>query len=242
MRAVPESGSLLPRRAFVRTLGGVVAGLPLVGCDSGGGDTDSQIPTLTDRPVLTEWAHDIIRVGAPMSELPVAYVSMERRQVFVDQEFRDRASWLLQAHISVSTWHWRIPLPGDPEGIPIAPGDHLREFEELSIREWDPSMLPAMDDIRIRRGRPVRRQLSLDCAELAGVRTVELEGESGDVRPLEAWVQGGPWEVVVSDQTSIDTLREDFRLLGTARRFRSRGCDGAGEAVQIVGWGARPER
>ena len=130
--------SLLSRRGFVRLAGGatgVWAATGSTGCSVDGRRSEADVPLLTDRPILTQWADGIVQVEAPARELPVAYVSMAHRQVFVDPEFRDRASWLLRAHISVSTWHWRIPLPGDPDGVPIAPGDEEREFEELSIRE-----------------------------------------------------------------------------------------------------------
>lgn len=62
-----------------------------------------------------------------------------------------------------------------------------------------------------------------------------------DPRPLEAWFRGGPYDVIVSDETAADTMREDFRLFGTALRFRGRACAGAGEVVQIAGWAARPD-
>jgi len=238
-----DEATSLSRRGFVRLVGlaagsGVAAGV--VSCRPDRARSDADASPLTDRPILTEWADGIVQVETPARELPIAYVSMAHRLVFVDPEFRDRASWLLRAHISVSTWHWRIPLPDDVEGVPIAPGDELREFEEVSIREWDPSMPPAMDDIRIRRGRPVVRRLTLDCVELTGVRTVDVEVDtSNDPRPLEAWLRGGPYDVVVSDESAADTVREDFRLFGTALRFRGRTCAGAGEVVQIVGWATR---
>ena len=243
---MPDRSGVLTRREFMAVSGGavgVLATFGVAGCSPTQGQANADVPLLTDRPLLTEWADGILRMEAPARELPVAYVSMSHRQVFVDQEFRDRASWLLRAHISVSTWHWRIPLPGDGEGVPIAPGDEAREFEELSIREWDPAMAPAMDDIRIRRGRSVIRRVALDCVELAGVRTVDLEAsQSGvDARPLEAWLRGVPLDVVVSDESTGDTMREDFHLLGTALRFQGRTCTGTGEVVQIAGWAARPD-
>ena len=232
----------LSRRTFIRVTGstiGVSAFASTLGCYPGGKnmeDTD----LMTDRPILTQWADDIVRVGIPLTELPVAYVSMAQRKVFVDPEFRDRASWLLRAHISVSTWHWRIPLPDDPEGVPIVPGDTDREFEELPIREWDPGMSPEIDDIRIRRGRLITRRIMLDCIELAGVRTVDLgPGSLDGARPLEAWVSGSPLYVDLADGSVESTVREDFRILGTAFRFAGRRCQGAGDLVQLVGWAGR---
>ena len=117
----------LSRRTFIRVTGstiGVSAFASNLGCYPGGKnmeDTD----LMTDRLIITCSGRMISKsVGIPLTELPVAYVSMAQRKVFVDPEFRDRASWLLRAHISVSTWHWRIPLPDDPEGVPIGAGGH----------------------------------------------------------------------------------------------------------------------
>lgn len=226
------------RRDFLRVVagGGLVAGsslLPGCGGESGsqgatasedGGTPGVRVDSLT-RPLLQPWADDIVRIAAPSAELPVAYVSMALRQVFVDRDFRDRASFLLDAHISVSTWHWRIPLPGDSVGVPIPPGDAMREFEELDIGEWDPEMQPAMDDIRIRRGRSAVRSVDFSCIPLAGV-----EG------PSEVWYSGGPWDVEISDGGQEDTTREDFRIIGRGLRFATRDCGGVGDAAQFVSW------
>jgi hypothetical protein len=176
--------------------------------------------------VLRGWAADIVHLLAPPSELPVAYVSMALRHVYVDFDYRDRASWLLRAHISVSTALWRIPLPGDPEGQPVVPGDEAREFEEFPMRAWDPSLAPSIDDVRIVRGGPARRPIDFTCVPLAG------GGPDGG----ERWLSGGPMEVPVSDGRSDGTLREDFRIVGTGLRFRERTCAGEGEAVQFVSW------
>ena len=164
-------GTRSDRRAFLRRMTALSVGgasLSLLSCgsrDEGsaesqrGAEGETPVEPIS-RPLLLPWSEGIIRIAAPVAELPVAYVSMASRHVFVDLEFRDRASWLLSAHISVSTALWRIPLPGDPPGQPITPGDDLREFEEVSIRDWDPAMPPAEGDIRIRRGRrtPPRRR------------------------------------------------------------------------------------
>jgi hypothetical protein len=149
---------------------------------------------------------------------------MALRQVFVDYEYRDRATWLLHAHISVSTALWRIPLPGDPEGQPIMPGDQAREFEELPMRSWNPSMPPAIDDIRILRGRPAARSVHFSCIPLVGA---------------DAWLSAGPLNVTVSDGSGAESIREDFRILGTGLRWNERSCAGGGEAVQLLGWARR---
>ena len=164
------------RRTFLRTLG---AAGGLLGVGSAAGctpdvprrDVDSARggpPRVLSRPTLRPWAADIVWIDAPGDEFPVAYVSMARRRVYVDRAYRDRATWLLHAHISVSTALWRIPLPGDPPGEPIMPGDTEREFEEIPMRAWDPSLRPSMDDVRIVRGRPVRRLVDFRCVPLVG--------------------------------------------------------------------------
>jgi hypothetical protein len=148
---------------------------------------------------------------------------MSLRQLFVDYAYRDRASWLLRAHISVSTALWRIPLPGDPPRQPIMPGDEAREFEELPMGAWDPSRTPDSDDVRIVRGAPVLRTVDFRCVPLVD-------------RGAEAWLSGGPLETVVSDGSPADSMREDFRVVGTGLRFNERRCSTSGAAVQYVSW------
>lgn len=260
------------RRAFVRAAGGalVTAEALLAGCapdasrhagrdgPAGGGaaageagsrPTDAGARPPLTRPILRAWADDIVWVATPADELPVAYVSMEERKVFVDYDYRDRAAWLLTAHISVSTALWRIPLPGDERGVPIPPGDTAREFEELSMRAWDPAMRPAMDDVRILRGRPARRVIDFRCVPLAGgvspslSAAVEARGVAGgtdeQVGPVESWLSAGPIATVVSSGTEEGTTREDFRTIGTGARFAARACSGRGDAVQLVSWARR---
>lgn len=221
----------MSRRRFLRALGVASTaggGTFVAGCDratretGSGGDEDA---TPITRPLLRPWADDIVWMADPSRELPVAYVSMERRQVFVDYDFRDRASWLLGAHISVSTALWRIPLPGDPPGQPVTPGDEAREFEELPMREWDASLTPAMDDIRVLRGRPVSRRVQLDCVPLLGTS--------------DSWLSAGPWEIQLSSGEATDSVREDFGVVGTGLLHPERVCAGRGEAVQLLSWAHR---
>jgi len=247
------------RRAFLRTVAGAaMAGAGLSGCvpdtPSGAGrrrSGRSARPPLT-RPVLRSWSDDIVWIDTPAAELPVAYVSMALRQVFVDYDYRDRASWLLRAHISVSTALWRIPLPGDPPGQPITPGDEQREFEERSMRAWDPSMHPAMDDVRIVRGAPIQQRIEFRCIPLAGgvtaaVRAAETARSRGaysaagarEEVSIESWLSGGPLGVVVSDGSAVDATREDFRIVGTGMRYAERTCATDGDAVQYAAWAAR---
>lgn len=226
---------LCDRRAFLRRLGvaGVAAHtLPLVGCAPDRDDrstddaevaplaTDSG-PISIDRPVLLAWGGDGVHLAAPMAELPMAYVSMARREVFVDYESRGLSKWLLDAHISVSTGVWRIPLPGDPPNQPITPGDGVREFEELDIAAWDPSMEPAEGDFRIRRGRPTPLRIEFTCVPLA---------ETG------AWYTGGPWEVLRCAAGGEEACREDFLEIGTGVRHPRRACAEPGVPVRFLSW------
>lgn len=238
----------MTRRRLLRSVGGVVlggvaagvaacrpaasdgAGSGGAGDGAAGGPADGPARTLT-RPVLRPWADDMVWLDVPSMELPVAYVSMARRQLFVDREYRDRAAWLLGAHISVSTALWRIPLPGDPEGEPITPGDEQREFEELSIQDWDPATRPAMDDVRIRRGGSVSVRVELSCVPLVGARWL--------AEPDEAWLTADPWDLHIVDRAGGEPVREDFMVIGRGMRHRDRSCSDAGDAVQYVGWAIR---
>jgi hypothetical protein len=191
-----------------------------------GGAPDGPLAPILSRPLLRPWASDMIWMSARSEELPVAYVSMELRSVFVDYDFRDRAASLLKAHISVSTAHWRIPLPGDPEGQPVMPGDERREFEELSMREWDPTRAPTIDDIRIVRGSRALRRVDFSCVPLAGSSE-------------EFWLAAGPWNVSVAEPGDDDTTREDFMVVGTGLRYDARSCSSDSEGVQFVSWASR---
>lgn len=242
----PRAAERLSRRTLLRRAGAgglsllaATAGCarPDVGAEAGDRGADDRTPgapghldlpaagPLT-RPILRGWSDDIVWIDAPLTELPIAYVSMALRQVFVDRAHRDRAAWLLDAHISVSTWHWRIRLPGDSPAEPITPGDTLREFEELDIGDWEPSMVPSMDDIRIRRGAPVGRRTEFACLPATGER--------------DGWYRGGPWDTVVAGgSVGDDATREEFRVIGTGERYATRACSGESEVVQFVTWSTR---
>jgi hypothetical protein len=183
----------------------------------------------------------MVWLSTPSDEPPVAYVSLETRRVFVDRDYRDRVAWLLDAHISVSTALWRIPLPGDLESEPIMPGDALREFEEMEIGDWSPTMRPSMDDIRIRRGRSALRRVDFRCVPLVG-RGAPRPGSPSDTVAGEpdAWCSAGPWEISVVGASSVGTIREEFMIVGTGVRHSERTCSGSGNVVQMVGWAALP--
>jgi hypothetical protein len=160
-------------------------------------------------------------MAAPLAELPMAYVSMDRRRIYVDYDFRDRVYWALQAHISVSTGVWRIPLPGDSERIPITPGDQLREFEEFALRDWDPTMRPAEGDMRIRAGQAVETSVQFGCVPLTGT------GEFFDA---------GPIQIDRCEASSEDACREDFMSIGPADRHTDRACAEPAGVVSLMTW------
>jgi len=226
------------RRVFLRRMaalgvGGASVSLLACGTAEDGSEVGARADTPIEpisRPLLLPWSEDTVRIAAPVAELPVTYVSMASRRVFVDLEFRDRASWLLSAHISVSTALWRIPLPGDPPGQPITPGDELREFEEVGIRDWDPAMPPAEDDIRIRRGRRVTTSVDFACVP---------GGRVGGTSAGPEWFSAGPWPIDLCSGGLEETTREDFMLVGTGKRHRTRSCDDSGETVRFISWACR---
>ena len=175
------------------------------------------------RPVVVPFG-DAVRIATPPRTRPVAYVSMVTREVFVDREYRDQASWLLGAHISVSTWVWRIPLPGDSPLTPISPGDERREFEELPIGSWDPNRPPSDGDIRIVLGLVASVTLPLDCVPIQGTaHRVSAEVPAVDV------VIPGPGE----------PFREDFGVLGSGARHADPECAPSSSdlpSVALFGW------
>lgn len=167
-----------------------------------------------------------MRIAAPPREQPTAYVSMATRQLFVDHDYRDQVYWDLRAHISVSTGVWRIPLVEDAPRVPITPGDEVREFEELSMREWDPTAAPAEGDIRIMRGRAMPLRIDFACAPLAG---------GG------AWFQAGPWDLLHCGDPSEALCREDLRSVGAGMRYADRDCTQLVGPVRMLTWTALEE-
>jgi hypothetical protein len=164
-------------------------------------------------------------MDAPAFEMPVAYVSMRTHRLFVDSAFRDQVYWDLRAHISVSTGVWRIPLVGDPPTMAIVPGDLLREFEELSEREWDPSEPPALGDIRVMRGVAAPRRVELVCAPFAGGGT---------------WLRAGPWDVQQCAGPAAGLCREDFTSIGVGMRYADRDCTRPRGEVNVLTWVVLP--
>ena len=222
------------RRAFLRRLGAawlVAPTIPILGCGgedapapAGAGSASGEGQRSITRPILLPWSTGTVRIAAPIDEVPMAYVSMGLRQVFVDYAFRDRSNWLLDAHISVSTGVWRIPLPGEPVGQPIQPGDTPREFEELDIVDWDPEMEPAEGDFRVRRGKPASVRVEFSCMPMSA---------SGE------WFSAGAWDVRQCDGVGDQACREDFLDVGGGTRHPGRGCVDSPEPVRFITWACR---
>lgn len=221
----------IDRKTFLRRLAATGLGVPVAsawGCADGGAPSPSGSARASgarlDRPVLLAWSGEGVRIAAPTVERPVAYVSRALRQVFIDRAFRDHSKWILDAHISVSTGLWRIPLPGDPAGEPITPGDELREFEELDISLWTPALEPSEGDFRIQTGRPAPLRIEFECAPVAGG---------------EAWCSAGPFELRRCDGIGGEPCREDFIEVGTGLRHRLHACDGEGVPTRLLSWAVR---
>ena len=174
------------------------------------------------RPVLLPWTGDAVRISAPLSELPAAYVSRGSQRVFIELDSRTQIQVMLAAHISVSTGHWRIPLPGDDLGIPVDAGDALREFEEIHIGEWDATLDPTEGDIRVRHGLRKNVEVAFDCLPMAG---------------QDGWYSAGPWEIAQCTGQGPDLCREDFMDIGTGFHHADRPlCTEPMGSVRYVTW------
>jgi len=191
---------------------------PERGAEVGGEPLD---PSRVTRPVLLPGPGGSVHIAASLAVLPMAYVSVGRMQVFVDYDYRDRASFFLEAHISVSTGVWRIRRPGDPQDQPVTPGDLLREYEELDIAEWDPTMEPALGDVRLLHGGPGPVEIDFSC--------VPMEGDRG-------WYSAGPWRLQRCDPSRGEACREDFVELGVGERHPIRGCADPAAEARFVSW------
>ena len=218
------------RRSFIRRAALAALGAPVVsalGCSPDAPGQLSESPrgeaarrTLT-RQILLPWGPDGVRIAAPITERPVAYMSHGRMEVYVDWDFRDRLHYIFSAHISVSTGHWRIPLPGDTSRVPIQAGDALREFEEIDMREWNASLEPTENDVRILRGSPTDVSIDVSCTPLSG----------GGV-----WLNGGPWDLRRSGAPNDELCREDLTEIGTGTRYDDRDCTRPSGSVRFVTW------
>jgi hypothetical protein len=165
-----------------------------------------------------------VRIDAPPAERPVAYVSFGRKEAYIDLEYRERVRYVLSAHISVSTGHWRIPLPGDSPTVPVQPGDPVREFVEIDMRTWDASMEPTEGDLRVLRGSLEPVTLRMTCQPLSG---------GG------AFASGGPWELQRGGQPNDELCREDLMEIGSGTRFEDRDCTRPVGNMRFVTWAWR---
>jgi hypothetical protein len=219
------------RRAFLHraaTLGLAGPALATLGCSleetrRDEEDPDSTAPVIT-RPVLLPWTDDAVRIAAPLSALPLGYVSRGLMRIFVGPERRLEVRDLLVAHISVSTGLWRIPLPGDDLRIPVLAGDELREFEETHIGDWDATLDPTEGDFRIRRGQRETVGVAFDCMPMAS---------------RDGWYSAGPWEIAQCTGQGTDLCREEFGDIGTGFRYSGRplgACSEPAGEVRYVTW------
>lgn len=217
------------RRSFLRRVTALGLAAPTVstlGCGMEQIRSEDEGPRFAGlaitRPVLLPWTDDAVRIRAPLSELPLAYISRGLRTVFIGLDSRIEISVMLAAHISVSTALWRIPLPGDDLAIPIDVGDELREFEEIHIGQWDATMDPTEGDFRVRRGLRENVEVAFDCLPMAG---------------REGWYSAGPWDIAQCTGRGPDLCREDFMDIGTGFHHDDRPlCTEPVGAVRYVTW------
>ncbi|MGD8728168.1 MAG: hypothetical protein PVJ80_10920 [Gemmatimonadota bacterium] len=216
------------RRAFLRRAAIAALGMPVasaLGCTLERQDRGARSEPLGPvRPILLPWGDDAVRIAAPPRERPVAYMSRRYMMIWVDHEFRDRLSYALNAHISVSTGHWRIPLPGDPPNIPITPGDERREYEEFDARFWDAEIEPAEGDVRILRGIPTRSEVRIECQPLSGGGT---------------WLSAEPLRLFRCGPPGPGLCREDLMEVGTAASFADWDCTQGSGSMRLVTWACR---
>ena len=224
----------LDRRTFLKHLSSVsLVGttLPLVGCISDRALELEEVPAETppesalvrsiNRPILVLWSADTVRILNPTSVLPLAYVSLGLRRVYVDNPFRDRVIGLLNAHVSVSTGLWRIPLPGDRPEQPLVPGDTSREFEVAEIWDWDPKADPTEGDFRIMPGGRVNIRVHFSCQPISG---------------RNEWFSAGPWDIDQCDPSLDGACREDFQEVGDGSRHAKRDCGRRTETIRYLTW------
>ena len=237
MKGMDDSGFIrlrLDRRTFLKhassaSLAGLA--LPLASCIrdgttkseelSDGAIAGSAVVRTINRPILIPWSDNTVRILDTTSALPLAYVSLGLRRVYVENMVRDQVIGLLNAHVSVSTGLWRIPLPGDRPEQPLIPGDTSREFEVAEIWDWDPKADPTEGDFRIMAGAGVRTNIHFSCQPISG---------------KEEWYSAGPWSVDQCDPSLDGACREDFQQVGEGIRYTDRNCSRPGETVGFLTW------
>jgi len=215
------------RRTFLRRAAAAALGVPVVtalGCTVERQPTDDAVDVGPPRPILLPWGPDAVFLAAPPRERPVCYMSRRTMEIWIDLDFRARLEFALGAHISVSTGHWRVPLHGDPENIPIQAGDPLREFEEIDMRMWDAEIAPMEGDVRVLRGTPVSSDVRIECQPLSGGGT---------------WVTSEPLRLLRSGAPDAQLTKEELMEVGTAERFADRECTRSLGAVRLLTWASR---
>ena len=162
----------------------------------------------------------IRRVRTGTHERVVAYVSRPLQEIYIRPGFRDRVQNLLNAHISVSTGHWRIHLPGDSSSEPLTPGVPEREFEELDLAAWDSTLDPSAGDFRVLTGAETTETLFLTCEPIVG-RSDRFRSRGNGLRTISA--------------RGESVGREDFvRLVDIARLDPE--CVPLGDSLNFWGW------
>jgi len=154
----------------------------------------------------------------------VAYVSRAEQRIYVSRDFRDRAQNLLNAHISVSTGHWRIPLPGDSPSEPLIQGVPQREFEEFAVDDLDADMEPSVGDFRVLVGGYVPLSIGLEC----------VLDEDGSV-----YVVAGSMAAMVGARAAAGIVREDFLVVGEVGLFEGPSCLERTATKRAVMWVAQ---
>tara|TARA_B110001454_G_C12675415_1_gene415628 strand:- start:58 stop:744 length:687 start_codon:yes stop_codon:yes gene_type:complete len=221
-----DTSIAIERRAFIRS---ICCTTGLIGstwfqsaCEIN--PRDASISADPFDPILLELADGRVNIESPMLNLPVAYVSIAQKKIFVEYESRISVSVLLAAHISVSSGLWRIPLFGEDLEVPIDAGDPGREFAERDISEWSPGQLLQEGDYRVQRGSSVQREILLDCVPIL---------------PEKGWVSGGPWLTYQCSGIGEKLCREVFSPIGKGIRHDSksyRTCAESGIAAEFVSW------
>jgi hypothetical protein len=196
-------------------------------CSPGGDDLrdDSAVVTSSELVALSDGTVHIL--PAVKAGAVVAYASWAEHRIYIDHEFRDRIQNILNAHISVSTGHWRIPLPGDSPTEPLTPGAPEREFEEFSLVGFAPPDEPTLGDFRIVRAGYVQVHIELQC--------LGAEDES-------QFYRGSPIDVLAGNGDLPAVVREDFQQVGSVDGFSDPTCAGPARSVAALMWTAPRDR
>ena len=127
MKGMDDSGFIrlrLDRRTFLKHASSAGLALPLASCIRDGATKSEEVSDGTivesamvrriNRPILIPWSDNTVRILDTTSALPLAYVSLGLRRVYVENMVRDQVIGLLNAHVSVSTGLWSCLLYTSP--------------------------------------------------------------------------------------------------------------------------------